>query len=121
MLSGIMMKLVRSRNQSNFLLLIKLLVSYIDEDANIVLENAPYNWKYVSHQIHKEHLFNKNSYSSLKIGWDKSFTDMTSFVKNMILKFLISIIFIQQYPYGHLKQKKKVRNLLILNLKKMCS
>ncbi|XP_073219458.1 uncharacterized protein [Cicer arietinum] len=43
-----------SRNQGNFLQLIKLLATYNDEVAKVVLENAPYNSKYTSHQIQKE-------------------------------------------------------------------
>ncbi|XP_058776824.1 uncharacterized protein LOC131651174 [Vicia villosa] len=43
-----------SRNQGNFLELLKLLASYNDEIAKVVLENAPQNCKYTSHQIQKE-------------------------------------------------------------------
>ena len=44
----------KSRNQGNFLELLKLLASYNDEVAKVVLENAPQNCKYTSHQIQKE-------------------------------------------------------------------
>ncbi|XP_058756091.1 uncharacterized protein LOC131629320 [Vicia villosa] len=44
----------KSRNQGNFLELLKLLASYNDEIAKVVLENAPQNCKYTSHQIQKE-------------------------------------------------------------------
>ena len=37
--------------------MIKLLASYNDEVAKVVLENAPYNSKYTSHQIQKEILY----------------------------------------------------------------
>jgi len=43
-----------SRNQGNFLQMIKLLASYNDEVAKVVLENASYNSKYTSHKIQKE-------------------------------------------------------------------
>nr|KYP47865.1 Zinc finger MYM-type protein 1 [Cajanus cajan] len=43
-----------SRNQGNFLEMIKLIASYSDEAAKVVLENAPYNFKYTSHKIQKE-------------------------------------------------------------------
>nr|KYP50112.1 Zinc finger MYM-type protein 1 [Cajanus cajan] len=43
-----------SRNQGNFLEMIKLIASYNDEVAKVVLENAPYNSKYTSHKIQKE-------------------------------------------------------------------
>ncbi|XP_058784599.1 uncharacterized protein LOC131659425 [Vicia villosa] len=43
-----------SRNQGNFLELLKLLASYNDEITKVVLENAPQNCKYTSHQILKE-------------------------------------------------------------------
>ncbi|XP_058749642.1 uncharacterized protein LOC131622614 [Vicia villosa] len=43
-----------SKNQGNFLELLKLLASYNDEIAKVVLENAPQNCKYTSHQIQKE-------------------------------------------------------------------
>nr|KYP39172.1 hypothetical protein KK1_039536 [Cajanus cajan] len=46
-----------SRNQGNFLEMIKLIASYNDEVAKVVLENAPYNCKYTSHKIQKEILF----------------------------------------------------------------
>jgi len=44
----------KSRNQGNFLELLKLLASYNDEVAKVVLKNAPENCKYTSHQIQKE-------------------------------------------------------------------
>ncbi|OIV97197.1 hypothetical protein TanjilG_28948 [Lupinus angustifolius] len=44
----------QSKNRGNFLELIKLLASYNDELAKVVLENAPYNSKYTSHIIQKE-------------------------------------------------------------------
>ncbi|QHN89037.1 Zinc finger MYM-type protein [Arachis hypogaea] len=43
-----------SKNRGNFLEMIKLIASYNDEVARTVLENAPYNAKYTSHQIQKE-------------------------------------------------------------------
>ncbi|XP_058753009.1 uncharacterized protein LOC131626167 [Vicia villosa] len=43
-----------SKNQGNFFELLKLLASYNDEIAKVVLENAPQNCKYTSHQIQKE-------------------------------------------------------------------
>ncbi|KAI3495367.1 hypothetical protein L1887_37696 [Cichorium endivia] len=43
-----------SKNRGNFLELLKLLATYNDEVANIVLENAPYNSKYTSGLIQKE-------------------------------------------------------------------
>ncbi|CAI8598263.1 unnamed protein product [Vicia faba] len=43
-----------SKNQGNFLELLKLLASYNDEIAKVVLENAPQNYKYTSYQIQKE-------------------------------------------------------------------
>ncbi|XP_023766503.2 uncharacterized protein LOC111915032 [Lactuca sativa] len=43
-----------SKNRGNFLQLLKLLVSYNDEVANVILENAPYNSKYTSGDIQKE-------------------------------------------------------------------
>jgi len=42
-----------SRNQGNFLELLKLLVSYNDEVAKVLLENAPEKCEYTSHQIQK--------------------------------------------------------------------
>jgi len=42
-----------SRNQGNFLEMIKLIASYNDEVEKIVLENDPYNSKYTSHKIQK--------------------------------------------------------------------
>ncbi|GKC16194.1 zinc finger MYM-type protein 1-like protein [Tanacetum coccineum] len=43
-----------SRNRGNFVRLLKLLASYNDELANLVLDNAPYNSKYTSGKIQKE-------------------------------------------------------------------
>ena len=43
-----------SRNQSNFLEMIKLIASYNDEVIKVMLENAPYNSKYTSYKIQKE-------------------------------------------------------------------
>ncbi|GJY92674.1 zinc finger MYM-type protein 1-like protein [Tanacetum coccineum] len=43
-----------SRNRGNFVELLKLLASYNDELANLVLDNAPYNSKYTSGKIQKE-------------------------------------------------------------------
>ncbi|XP_023746701.1 uncharacterized protein LOC111894844 [Lactuca sativa] len=43
-----------SKNRGNFLQLLKLLASYNDEVANIVLEKATYNSKYTSGEIQKE-------------------------------------------------------------------
>jgi len=41
------------KNQGNFLELLKLLASYNDEVAKVVLKNAQGNCKYTSHQIQK--------------------------------------------------------------------
>jgi len=43
-----------SRNQANFLEMIKFIASYNDEVAKVVLENAPFNSKYTSPNIQKE-------------------------------------------------------------------
>ncbi|XP_027941243.1 zinc finger MYM-type protein 1-like [Vigna unguiculata] len=43
-----------SRNQGNFLEMIKLIASYNDEVAKVVLENASFNSKYTSPKIQKE-------------------------------------------------------------------
>ncbi|XP_076951604.1 uncharacterized protein LOC143625018 [Bidens hawaiensis] len=43
-----------SNNRGNLLELLKLLVSYNDEVAKVILENAPYNSKYTSSDIQKE-------------------------------------------------------------------
>ncbi|XP_023752114.1 uncharacterized protein LOC111900456 [Lactuca sativa] len=43
-----------SKNRGNFLQLLKLLASYNDEVANVILEKAPYNSKYTSGEIQKE-------------------------------------------------------------------
>ncbi|XP_023761575.2 uncharacterized protein LOC111910009 [Lactuca sativa] len=43
-----------SKNRGNFLQLLKLLASYNDEVANVILENAPYNSNYTSGDIQKE-------------------------------------------------------------------
>ncbi|XP_076947317.1 uncharacterized protein LOC143619221 [Bidens hawaiensis] len=43
-----------SKNQGNFLELLKLIASYNDEFAKVILENAPYNSKYTSGKIQKE-------------------------------------------------------------------
>ncbi|XP_023752846.2 uncharacterized protein LOC111901193 [Lactuca sativa] len=43
-----------SKNRGNFLQLLKLLASYNDEVANVILEKAPYNSKYTSADIQKE-------------------------------------------------------------------
>jgi len=43
-----------SRNQGNFLEMVKLIASYNDEVAKVVLENAPFNSKYTSPKIKKE-------------------------------------------------------------------
>ena len=43
-----------SKNQGNFLELLKLLASYNDEVAQVVLNNAPKNGKYTCHQVQKE-------------------------------------------------------------------
>ena len=43
-----------SSNGGNFLEMIKLLASYNDKVAQVVLESAPYNAKYTSHHIQKE-------------------------------------------------------------------
>jgi hypothetical protein len=43
-----------SKNRGNFLEMIKLLASYNDKVANVVLENAPKSAKYTSHTIQKE-------------------------------------------------------------------
>ncbi|XP_024626848.1 zinc finger MYM-type protein 1-like [Medicago truncatula] len=45
---------VISKNQGNFLELLKLLASYNDEVAQVVLNNAPKNGKYTCHQVQKE-------------------------------------------------------------------
>ncbi|XP_071712866.1 uncharacterized protein [Rutidosis leptorrhynchoides] len=43
-----------SKNRGNFLGLLKLLASYNDELAKVVLENAPYNSRYTAGSIQKE-------------------------------------------------------------------
>nr|KAJ0225408.1 hypothetical protein LSAT_V11C100031820 [Lactuca sativa] len=43
-----------SKNRGNFLQLLKLLASYNDEVANVILEKAPYNSKCTSGEIQKE-------------------------------------------------------------------
>jgi hypothetical protein len=43
-----------SKNRGNFLEMIKILASYNDKVANVVLENAPKSTKYTSHTIQKE-------------------------------------------------------------------
>ncbi|XP_023750053.1 uncharacterized protein LOC111898360 [Lactuca sativa] len=43
-----------SKSRGNFLQLLKLLASYNDEVANVILEKAPYNSKYTSGEIQKE-------------------------------------------------------------------
>ncbi|XP_071740404.1 uncharacterized protein [Rutidosis leptorrhynchoides] len=43
-----------SKNRGNFLELLKLLASYNDELANVVLENVPYNSQYIAASIQKE-------------------------------------------------------------------
>ncbi|XP_023758876.1 uncharacterized protein LOC111907339 [Lactuca sativa] len=43
-----------SKNHGNFLQLLKLIASYNDEVANVILEKAPYNSKYTSREIQKE-------------------------------------------------------------------
>ncbi|XP_042753304.2 uncharacterized protein LOC111915266 [Lactuca sativa] len=43
-----------SKNRGNFLQLLKLLASYNDEVANVILEKAPYNSKYTYGEIQKE-------------------------------------------------------------------
>ena len=43
-----------SSNRGNFLEMIKLLASYNNKVAQVVLENALYNTKYTSHHIQKE-------------------------------------------------------------------
>ncbi|XP_076912630.1 uncharacterized protein LOC143571001 [Bidens hawaiensis] len=45
---------LNSKNKGNFLELLKLLASYNDEVAKVILENAPYNSKYTSGKIQKE-------------------------------------------------------------------
>ncbi|XP_027916063.1 zinc finger MYM-type protein 1-like [Vigna unguiculata] len=45
---------IESRNQGNFLEMIKLIASHNDEVAKVVLENAPFNSKYTSPKIQKE-------------------------------------------------------------------
>ncbi|XP_059434852.1 uncharacterized protein LOC132167836 [Corylus avellana] len=45
---------VDSKNRGNFLELIKLLASYNDKVASVVLENAPKSARYISHTIQKE-------------------------------------------------------------------
>ncbi|XP_059458397.1 uncharacterized protein LOC132187992 [Corylus avellana] len=45
-----------SKNQGNFIELVKLLASYNDDVAGLVLENAPKNAKYTSPKIQKEML-----------------------------------------------------------------
>jgi hypothetical protein len=44
----------KSKNRGNFLELVKLLASYNDEVAKVVLDNAPKNAKYTSHKIQKK-------------------------------------------------------------------
>ncbi|XP_076912205.1 uncharacterized protein LOC143570435 [Bidens hawaiensis] len=43
-----------SKNRGNLIELLKLLTSYNDEVAKVILENAPYNAKYTSSDIQKE-------------------------------------------------------------------
>lgn len=43
-----------SKNRGNFLELLKLLATYNDDLAKVILENAPYNSKYVSGDIQKQ-------------------------------------------------------------------
>ena len=43
-----------SRNRGNFIEKLKILASYNDQVASVVLENAPKNAKYTSHKIQKE-------------------------------------------------------------------
>ncbi|XP_022032299.1 zinc finger MYM-type protein 1-like [Helianthus annuus] len=43
-----------SKNQGNFLELLQLLATYNDDLAKVILENAPYNAKYVSGDIQKQ-------------------------------------------------------------------
>jgi len=45
---------VMSKSQGNFFESIKLLASYNDEVAKVVLNNAQMNGKYICHQIQKE-------------------------------------------------------------------
>ncbi|XP_076938764.1 uncharacterized protein LOC143607077 [Bidens hawaiensis] len=48
------MNLVVLKNRGNLLELLKLLASYNDEVAKVILENSPYNSKYTSSDIQKE-------------------------------------------------------------------
>ena len=41
----------KSQNRGNFLEMVELLASYNEEVIKVVLENAPYNFKYTSHHI----------------------------------------------------------------------
>ncbi|KAG6725692.1 hypothetical protein I3842_02G044800 [Carya illinoinensis] len=61
-----------SKNQGNFIELIKLLASYNDQVNRIVMENAPQNAKYTSPKIQKEilHIFaNKVYYGTNSKKW----------------------------------------------------
>ncbi|XP_027915183.1 zinc finger MYM-type protein 1-like [Vigna unguiculata] len=57
-----------SSNKGNFLEMIKLLASYNDKVAQVVLENAPYNAKNTSHHIQKEilHIFSRKVRSHIR-------------------------------------------------------
>jgi hypothetical protein len=63
---------LESKNRGNFLEMLELLASYNEQVGALVLDNAPQNAKYTSHQIQKEilHVFARNVQSSIrhKIG-----------------------------------------------------
>jgi len=56
------------QNQGNFLEILKLLASYNEQVDTLVLDNAPQNAKYTSHQIQKEilHVFTRNVQSLIR-------------------------------------------------------
>ncbi|XP_023771138.1 uncharacterized protein LOC111919777 [Lactuca sativa] len=88
-----------SKNHGNFLQLLKLLASYNDEVANVILEKAPYNSKYTSADIQKEILSitaNKvrkhirsevgDSYFCVMVNesWDESKKEQTAIVLRFV-------------------------------------
>jgi hypothetical protein len=63
-----MMNVQNKKNRGNFLEMLELLASYNEQVGALVLDNAPQNAKYSSHQIQKEilHVFARNVQSSIR-------------------------------------------------------
>nr|XP_012574299.1 uncharacterized protein LOC105852643 [Cicer arietinum] len=92
-----------SKNRGNFLEMVKLVASYNDELAKVVIENAPYNSKYTSPKIQKEilHIISSKvkSYIREEIG-DSKFRIIVDELRDESLREQMAIILSMKNLYN---------------------